>query len=108
MSTTTTVQPVPAATVNAGGLWQSVNGGLSDALNLWAQVEQIKGIKSAQGADLTQAVTNPELANGAAIQVDQTPMDNKVETGFVVEKPVLYASLALLGLAFVLRMKGFK
>jgi len=101
------IQPVtPVATASAGGLWQSINGGLGDALSLWGQVEQIKGTRSATGQDLKAAVHNPELANGAAVQVDR-PLEPKA-TGFTVQKPVLYASLGLLGLAFILRMKGFK
>lgn len=103
-----TIQPVkPVAEVQAGGLWESVNGGLSNALGLWAQVEAIKGQKSASGQDQYQAVHSPELANGAAVQVDAS-LDVKKPAGFVVRKPVLYASLGLLGLAFLMRMKGFR
>lgn len=103
------IQPVsPVATAEAGGLWQSFNGGLSDALNVWGKVEQIKGERSASGQDLQAAVHNPELANGAAVQVDR-PLTQQKQSGGGMEipKPLLYASLGLLGLAFVLRMKGF-
>lgn len=96
----------PVAEVQAGGLWESVNGGLSDALNLWGKVEQIKGQKSASGQDQIQALYQPELKNGAAITVDQSLVTPKVD-GFVVKKPLLYASLGLLALAAILRMKGF-
>ncbi len=102
------IQPVtPVATASAGGLWQSINGGLGDALNLWGKVDQIKGARSASGQDLKQAVHEPELANAAAVQVDQ-PLTQQKPAGFTVQKPVLYASLGLLGLAFILRMKGFR
>lgn len=99
----------PVAEVSGGGWWEATNGGLSDALDLWGKVEVIKGVKSATGQDQQQAMHQPELANGATIQVDKTlSLPTGENGGFKVEKPVLYASLGLLALAFVLRMKGFR
>lgn len=107
MSTKEQITPIkPVATVNAGSGWGSLNSGLSDALNLWAKVEQIKGQKSASGQDQLQAIYKPELANGAAVLID-AQVAQKKDNGFKVEKPVLYASLSLLALAFILRIKGF-
>jgi hypothetical protein len=103
-----TIMPVkPVATVNAGGVWESINGGLSNALDLWAKVEQIKGQKSASGQDQVQAMYKPELENGAAVQMDKQ-LTTKKNSGFKFDKRLMYASLGLLGLAFILRMKGFK
>lgn len=96
------------AEVGAGGWWESTNNTLSDALNLWQKVEEIKGVKAASGQDQAQAMLQPELANGAAVQVDATLNQSANDGGFKVKKDVLYASLGLLGLAFILRMKGFK
>jgi hypothetical protein len=97
----------PTAEVVAGGWWESTNQGLSAALDLWGKVETVKGIKSASGQDQNQAMYQPELANGAAVMVDKklTPSTNDV--GFKVDTKILYASLGLLGLAFIMRMKGF-
>ncbi|GAA5133119.1 hypothetical protein [Thalassotalea piscium] len=99
----------PVATQNSGSGWlDTINTGLSNALDLWGRVEQIKAQKSSQGGDLTQAKLTSELTNGSATVLDSDISTTQEKTGFTVEKPVLYASLALLGLAFVLRMKGFK
>lgn len=100
------LKEVPAATTQAGGWWESTNSGLSNALDLWGKVEVIKGVKSANGSDQQQAMYQPELKNGAAIQVDkQLTIGGK--SGIKIDKPLLYGALGLLGLAFVLRMKGF-
>jgi hypothetical protein len=105
----TDVNPqTPVAEVEAGGWWESTNAGLSSALDLWGKVETIKGAKSATGQDQLQAMHQPELANGATIQVDKSLETPTSKTGFTIEKPVLYASLGLLGLAFIMRMKGFR
>ena len=97
----------PLAEVQAGGLWQSFNGGLSSALDMWEKVETVKGIKSASGQDQSQAMYQPELANGAAVVVDKNLVSNASDTGFKINKTALYASVGLLGLAFIMRMKGF-
>ena len=101
-------QPKPVATVNAGGTWEAINGGLSDALNLWAKVETIKGQKSASGQDQIQAMYQPTLENGAAVQVDKqlsTPSDKK--QGFEVNKPLLLASAGVLVMAYFMRKAGW-
>ncbi|MBU2871973.1 hypothetical protein [Colwellia sp. E2M01] len=99
----------PVATASAGGLWQSINGGLGDALSLWGQVEQIKADRSTSGQDLQAAVYEPELDNAAAVQVDQSLLAvgaHTKPTTINVNKPLLIASLGLLGLAFYMRMNG--
>jgi len=104
-----TIQPVkPVATVNAGGVWESINGGLSDALNLWGKVEQIKGQKSASGADQTQAMYQPPMANGAAVQIDQqlNQQANKNQ-GVQINKPLLFASAGVLVIALLMHKAGW-
>lgn len=98
----------PVATAEAGGGWSSVNSGLNNVLNIWAQVEQIKGAKAAAGADVTQARTVPELANGAAITVDSqlTQTTDKNESvitiaGVNLNKNITYGTGALLVLMLV-------
>jgi hypothetical protein len=93
----------PSATVQAGGIWDSINGGLNDALNVWAKVETVKGAKAASGQDVIQARTTPELANGAAVAVDyplQSPMNNKAKTiefaGLTMNKNMVYATGGIL------------
>lgn len=99
-------QYTPVATVD-GGIMGSINTGLDSALNLWGKFEAIKAQKSANGGDLISAKTQPELENGSAVQVDAS-IPPATQQGFKVDKPLLYVSLGLLGLAFVMRMKGFK
>jgi len=98
----------PSSEVLAGGWWESVNTGLAAALGHWERVETVKGIKSASGQDQQQAMYRPELQNGAAIQVDKVNALTAKEDGITINKPVLYASLGLLGLAFVMRLNGYK
>ena len=95
----------PVATVD-GGVMGSINNGLDSALNLWGKFEAIKAQKSAAGGDQITAKTQPELTNGAAVQVDGSIP--QLKQGFKVDKPLLYVSLGLLGLAFIMRMKGFR
>jgi len=97
----------PLAEEQPGGFFQSFNGGLSSALDLWAKVETVKGIKSANGRDQQQAMYKPELANGAAVLVDKDLMQKANDAGFKIDKKILTASLILLGLAFTMRIKGF-
>ena len=49
----------------------------------------------------------PSSSEKASLIVDAS-LEPKKPDGFVVKKPLLYASLGLLGLAFLMRMKGFK
>jgi hypothetical protein len=85
------------ATVQAGGLWDSINGGLNDALNMWGKVEQIKGVNASTGRDIIQARVSPELANGAAVTVDQAIVSPSFQVGGVkMNKNIIYATGGLL------------
>jgi len=99
---------VPTAEMQAGGFLQQGNAFLNDALNIWGKVEEIKATKSASGGDQQQAMVQPELANGAAVQVErplQAPTDKKANTieigGVKVNKSLLMFSGVLLATAFV-------
>lgn len=92
------------ATVQAGGLWDSINGGLNDALNIYAKVEQVKAVKAASGQDIIQARVSPELANGAAIAVDQTIVSPSFQVGGVkMSKNIIYATGGILLALLVLK-----
>jgi len=92
------------ATVQAGGLWDSINGGLNDALNMWGKVEQIKGAKASTGQDIIQARVSPELANGAAITVDQALVSPSFQVGSVkMNKNLIYATAGILLTLFALK-----
>lgn len=69
------VPTTPVATTPAGGWAQNINSVLTNALNLWAGVEQVKAMKSTSGGDQQQRQTDPELANGAGVTVDTTAAD---------------------------------
>ena len=111
-----TIQPVttPVATTSAGSWMQQGNQLLNNALNAWAQVEQIKAAKSASGGDQVSKQTQPELSNGAGVQLDTTAQDIAKQkaagvTGFgeINYKMLAFASGALV-LGLVLKAKGFK
>jgi len=112
-----TIQPVnttPVATTSAGGWMQQGNALLNNALNAWAQVEQIKAAKSASGGDQVAKQMQPELQNGAGVQLDTTAQDIAKQkaagvTGFgeINYKMLAFASGAL-ALGLILKAKGFK
>lgn len=99
----------PLANTNAGkaGFADSLNDSLSGAMNLFGQYSQIQMQRSAAGVDLPQAKLTNEVENGASVMVE-SPSDNTPRDGFVIQKPLLYASLGLLTLALIMRAKGFK
>ncbi len=83
--------------MQGGGVWDSINGGLNDALNIWGKVEQVKAVKASTGQDVIQARVSPELANGAAIAVDQPQVSPSFKVGGVeMNKNILYATGGLL------------
>lgn len=85
------------ATVQAGGVWDSINGGLNDALNIWNKVEQVKAVKASSGQDIIQARVTPELENGAAVAVDQPQVSPSFKVGGVeMNKNILYATGGIL------------
>lgn len=97
MSLQQTVLNKAPATVQAGGLWDSINGGLNDALNVWSKVEQVKAVKAATGQDIIQARYQPELANGAAIAVDQPQVSPSFQVaGVPMNKNIIYATAGIL------------
>jgi len=98
----------PVAEAGAGTLMDNVSSGLMGALNIWGQVEQIKAAKSASGGDQRQALVHPELPNGAAVAVEAslTPPAKK-QVPFAINKPLMFASIGLLSIAFLLNRKGF-
>lgn len=113
--TNMTAQPAPVATNNAGTWTQTLNSGLSNALGLWMQVEQIRQVKSSNGSDQLTKQMTPELDNGSAIVVD--PVSQASATGtaktvpansFVVNKYVVAGFVGLLVLGVVLKSRGFK
>lgn len=106
--------PTPVATTSAGGWMQQGNAMLNTALNAWAQVEQIKAAKSASGGDQVSRQTQPELQNGAGVQLDTTAQDVASQksagiTGFgEINYKLLGFAGAALALGLVLKAKGFK
>lgn len=103
------IKPLATTQPESSGFgWGSVNGGISDALDIWGKVEKVKKVKASTGQDLAQAKYQPELANGAARQVDASLALPKSDNGLKINKPLLYVSFGLLGLAFIMRMKGFR
>lgn len=103
------IQPVSAAVSTAGGWTQTINDGLSSAMDLWLQYENIRKVRSSSGGDQIQKQTTPELENGAGVVVDTVtrPTANAQEvpqSSIMVNKPLFYGSLALLGLGLVLKL----
>lgn len=85
------------ATVQGGGIWDSINGGLNNALNVWAKVEQVKAVKASTGQDIVQARVTPELENGAAVAVDQPQISPNFKVGGVeMNKNIIYATGGIL------------
>ena len=96
MTVQTVLNKAPA-TVQAGGVWDSINGGLNSALNVWAKVEQVKATRASTGQDMIQARTVPELENGAAVAVDQpVTSENFMVGGMKMNKNILYATGGIL------------
>lgn len=103
----TPFQPM-AATGGAGNWYQTTSNFLGDALNKWVQVEQIRQVRSSTGQDQLTKQLNPDLENGAAVQVDKVndPSGAKTQAdGIMINKTMLYGSIALLGVALVLKYK---
>lgn len=106
-----TIQPVTAAVSTAGGWMQTVNSGLSSAMDLWLQYENVRKVKSTSGGDQVSKQTVAEHENGAGIVVDPisttaatATKETVPESGIVINKGLLYGSLGLLGLALVLKI----
>jgi hypothetical protein len=99
---------LPLAETSAGkaGFADSLNSSLSGAMDLFGQYSKIKQQHSASGGDLPQAKLTNEVENGSSV-VMETPSNSSANNSGA-NKPLLYVSLGLLGLAFVMRMKGFK
>lgn len=53
-TTTSTVSSQPVATAGAGTWLQQGNTLLSNAIDLWGQVEQVKAVRSSSGGDKQQ------------------------------------------------------
>lgn len=103
MSVFQSVMNKAPATVQGGGLWDSINGGLNDALNVWAKVEQVKAVKASTGQDIIQARVSPELANGAAVAVDQPMVSPSFQVaGVDMNKNIIYATVGILTALIVL------
>ena len=92
--------------------WGSFNSGLDSVLNIWGKVEAIKAQKAASGADMQQAKYQPELENGASIQVEAPQVnpnavnnDEKTVTvgGVKMNKGLLMATGGILGLLVTLK-----
>lgn len=107
--------PQAVATNNAGNWMQTLNTGLSSALDTWMKVEQVRQIKSSQGQDQLTKQFTPELENGAAVAVDPVSQANATAggrtvpaDGIVINKKLLMGSAALLVVAVLLKARGYK
>lgn len=109
------VTPLPLAQAPAGS--DVVNGFkslLDYGLNIWERVETKKNQSAASGEDLVRRDLNPELENGAAVQVDTTATDIQaqqdagVTPAGEINKGLLYFSVGVLVFGLVAKSKGFK
>lgn len=102
----------PVATTTAGSWIQDGSNALNSALEIWGNVERVKSARSATGNDQTVRVSNPELANGAGVNVDMTTADHAQQqaksSGIADTKGLLYASLAVLAMGVFFKAKGLK
>ncbi|MBR9791225.1 MAG: hypothetical protein GYB58_05685 [Gammaproteobacteria bacterium] len=89
----------PVATNTAGSWLQAGNQLLSTALNTWATVESVKAQRAASGGDQLAKQLQPELENGAAVQVDKAPEVKESEPMKKTDKTLLFLSVGLLAVA---------
>lgn len=101
---TTSVSPAGST---AGNWFDTSTDFLDSALNMWGKVEAIKAQKSASGGDQVQRQLQPEISNGAAVQVDQVPVSQVDVAGLKINKNILVPSLFLLGAALLLKRMKF-
>jgi hypothetical protein len=102
----------PLATSSAGSLFQSGNQLLSDALNIWGQVEVAKAQRSTSGADSAARVTQPDIPSGQTVNVDssysnQTRPANNMILG-MKPKSLLVLGGLVVAFGFALKGAGFK
>lgn len=103
-----TIQPVAS---NTAGSWlQQGNELLSSALNTWVTVEQVKAARSSSGGDQVSRLTQTDLPNGAAVQIDKpaTVSEAKDDGTFKVNKAFLGYCVAALAFGLWAKSKGFK
>lgn len=114
MNNQVTNAPVPLGRMTAGTIVDGMRGGLDYALEVWNKVEQVKNTRASNGSELSARDSNPELENGAAVQVDTTAADIKAqrEAGITqpgeINKGLLYFSIGALVLGLAFKAKGFK
>jgi len=100
---------VPIAESTSGFNW---GGLLSGALDVYAQVETIKGQKSASGGDQMQAKLVPEMENAASrviapqIAPATKPSNNIVVAGVTMNKNILIGTAGVL-IALIVVKKVF-
>lgn len=109
------VTPLPLVQERAGAdIVGGVKSFLDYGLNIWERVEAAKNQSAASGNDLIRRDLNPELENGAAVQVDtaaadiQAQRDAGVTPAGEINKGLLYFSVGVLVFGLIAKSKGFK
>lgn len=102
----------PLASAPASTNWlQQGNSILSDALNIWGQVQVAKAQRSTSGGDQAARLVQPDLPSGQAVQIDSAPKSQSVDEMKILgmkPKDLLVLSVLVLGSAVALKYAGFK